>query len=227
MTPTLFLTKAPAQTLLQSAKDAGATITPHTINSPTFRHRAVMGIFPDLEGSKPREDHSILFRLETPATEAPYFLIQSAVPPEPRGTSKIVTKEISLAAPSTGTPVIFTIAINAVRRKSVEKKSGARGYQLSSIPPDHEQTSEPRQTITPWLQDKLARKFSDLQITNHRRDVLSDMNKESGSTRSLQIDTIDGVAVVNDPEALQQALQLGIGRGKAYGCGLLTIRTLS
>ena len=35
--------------------------------------------------------------------------------------------------------------------------------------------------------------------------------------------TFDGLLTVKDPDAFRRALTQGIGRGKAYGCGLLTI----
>ena len=39
----------------------------------------------------------------------------------------------------------------------------------------------------------------------------------------LSIATFEGVLEVSDPQALRHAVVNGIGRGKAYGCGLLTL----
>jgi CRISPR system Cascade subunit CasE len=39
--------------------------------------------------------------------------------------------------------------------------------------------------------------------------------------------TFDGKMVVTDPKALKSAMTMGIGPGKAYGCGLLTLAALS
>lgn len=47
-----------------------------------------------------------------------------------------------------------------------------------------------------------------------------------GSTVTLSTATYDGALVVTDPAALRRALINGIGRGKAYGCGLLTLAEL-
>ena len=33
----------------------------------------------------------------------------------------------------------------------------------------------------------------------------------------------DGIGVVTDPDALRAAVLTGIGRGKSYGCGLLSL----
>lgn len=43
------------------------------------------------------------------------------------------------------------------------------------------------------------------------------------STVTLAVATFDGIARVTDSSALRVALTQGIGRGKAYGCGLLTL----
>ena len=43
-------------------------------------------------------------------------------------------------------------------------------------------------------------------------------------SRALQIDTFDCTGVVTDSQALEHIMHAGIGRAKAYGCGLLTAR---
>ena len=44
------------------------------------------------------------------------------------------------------------------------------------------------------------------------------------STVTLRQAQFDGTLTVTDVESLQGALINGIGRGKGYGCGLLTLR---
>lgn len=45
---------------------------------------------------------------------------------------------------------------------------------------------------------------------------------------TLQIDDIDGVALAGESESLHSFLATGgVGREKAYGCGLLSIRALA
>ena len=45
----------------------------------------------------------------------------------------------------------------------------------------------------------------------------------SGHQVTLRTATFEGVLTVSDPERFRQSLVSGIGRAKAYGCGLLTI----
>ncbi|MDY3128291.1 MAG: type I-E CRISPR-associated protein Cas6/Cse3/CasE [Corynebacterium sp.] len=221
MTNTVFLTKAPAHSLLQTARQASAKVNANSLDSPTFRHRAVMGLFPSFDDANPRSRANILFRLETPATEAPYFLIQSSIEPAQDETGEIVTKEVETALPEVGSTVVFRIAVNAIRRESFTNASGKRSYRITPVPADHEETE--LNTISTWLSNKLSPAFAELEITNHRRNVLSDGRSHS---MTVQVDSIDGVATVGDSTALAAALRDGVGREKAYGCGLLTIRPL-
>ena len=49
-------------------------------------------------------------------------------------------------------------------------------------------------------------------------------DKNNGkNTVSIRAVTFEGVLVVTDADIFREALTRGIGRGKAYGCGLLTI----
>lgn len=223
MPSTFFLTKAPAHALLMAAQEASAKVTPYSLNSPTFRHRAVMGLFPSFDDNNPRSHADILFRLDTPAGQAPYFLIQSAVAPTITGFPEIITKEIALDPPAPSTPVSFRLSVNAIRRESFTNASGKRAYKVRPVPADHELTEIP--TLTPWLAQKLAPALTDIEITNHRRTVLKDPRQQGRMT--LQIDDIDGVALAGESESLHSFLATGVGREKAYGCGLLSIRALA
>lgn len=224
MITTRYLTKAPAHTLLSVAAESARRVSPASLNSPTFRHRAVMGLFPAFDDANPRSAAEILFRLETPAGQAPYFLIQSATEPTVSNYPDIVTKQVELQAPPTGTSVSFRISLNAIRRETFTNASGKRSYKVKPIPLDHEDTE--RTTFGPWLAQKLSPALDAVEVTTHRRAVLKDPKAEKGRM-TLQIDAVDGIAVVHDTTALVSILTTGIGREKAYGCGLLSIRALS
>ena len=47
--------------------------------------------------------------------------------------------------------------------------------------------------------------------------------KRGSSRVTLALATFEGVLEVTDPDALRHGLVHGIGRGKAYGCGLMTL----
>jgi CRISPR system Cascade subunit CasE len=62
-------------------------------------------------------------------------------------------------------------------------------------------------------------------------DVVSNewkrFRKSDGSFVEIRIVTFEGVLTVTDTAALRMALTNGIGRAKAYGCGLLTLARIA
>jgi CRISPR system Cascade subunit CasE len=47
--------------------------------------------------------------------------------------------------------------------------------------------------------------------------------KREGRVVTISVATFEGVLVVSDAELFVQTLRSGLGRSKAYGCGLLTL----
>ncbi len=56
-------------------------------------------------------------------------------------------------------------------------------------------------------------------------DSLNFGRRTGGHHRRVRIDTatIRGVLTIDDPEAARSTLINGIGRARAYGCGLITL----
>ncbi|WP_158268676.1 type I-E CRISPR-associated protein Cas6/Cse3/CasE [Corynebacterium yudongzhengii] len=215
---TLYLTKVPVHSLLNRQVSNGNKTW--DINSPRFRHRAVMGLFGEL-GQSPRQSNSILFRLDRVPGQTPFFLVQSDIQPTNiADVDGVETRELG-QVPGAGQTVVFRIAVNAIRRKTIEE-AGRKKTRTSSVPYDHDEGARARgeTALTPWLENKLAGALTQMQVTNHVRDVL----RESKKGMALQVDTIDGVGVVDDPETLAHLIHAGVGREKSYGCGLLSVR---
>lgn len=168
-------------------------------------HRAVMALFPATlpgEPSSRRATSGILYRVDdTPAGK--FVLVQSAVPvthPTPGSVSKDMTGRIT---PTAGT-VRFRLAVNAVRRSHRDR----RPIDVPVALPE----------LVNWVEGKLTPALTAVEIFNAVRAV----NRAPGS-RILQVDTVDGIATVGSADALQALVTLGVGRSKAYGCGLLTV----
>lgn len=221
--PQLYLTKAPVHALLDRG-DVAKSPRGWDIDSPTFRHRAVMGLFDKIEG---RAESGILFRLDRVAGQAPYFLVQSAVEPAvPEGISGVEVREFEPPRLAEGQPVSLRVAVNAVRRKT-EEVGGKKKTRVTSVPFDFDEEALEAgdTTVSPWLARKLSPALRELEVVNHVRDVLKDPQAKGGS-KALQVDTVDAIAVVADPAALDELIRKGVGREKAYGCGLLSVRGL-
>ena len=219
MTSTIYLTKYPLRDAL-ALNPENKPRKGWDANDPQFRHRAVMGIFGQFDESSPREHAGILFRLEFLPGNEPFFLIQSLVKPEFASTNTVI-KEINVPEFLQGSTVRFRIAINAIRRT----KSPDGRTPTVPVPFDSEYAEFPHlSTMTSWLQEKLSPALSEVSILNHQREVIGvSRNGERVSQRTVQIDTVDGFAVVADPQALQNMITSGIGRAKSYGCGLLSV----
>lgn len=226
MTATVFLTKVPVHSLLSRRINKKKSFVPSSIDSPLFRHRAVMSLFGEFDAN-PRQTGKILFRVDFTAGHPPYFLIQSSVEPvhlgELRGAE---SRTVELFDLEPGQPVVFRVAVNAVRRKR-EQHDGKMKTIVTPVPYDQEidAIKQGRTTITPWIQNKLAGALKEVQLVNHQREVLKATERES-SRMAIQVDVLDGAALVDDPEALNRLILEGVGREKAYGCGMLSVKAI-
>lgn len=83
-----------------------------------------------------------------------------------------------------------------------------------------ERPSTPERSLQRVL-EALSGAVGDVSVLDMTRDTVR------GDRRALTIDTIDAIGVVEDHAELERLLREGIGRAKAYGCGMLTVRGLS
>jgi CRISPR system Cascade subunit CasE len=68
----------------------------------------------------------------------------------------------------------------------------------------------------------------ELVVHNKRDLAFHKRDAASGKLLGVRLATVtyDGLLRVTDPDALRRTLTTGLGRGKAYGCGLLTLAPL-
>nr|WP_231139737.1 type I-E CRISPR-associated protein Cas6/Cse3/CasE [Corynebacterium pseudotuberculosis] len=183
---------------------------PHwDIDDPVFRHRAVMALFPEHQSDNARADSNILFRLEVLPGQEPYFFIQSSIKPSNHNLDKhIETRQVDLMSPEAGTPIEFRLSINAVRRKTIDAAKDAKRKIKTTCLPLDALSSDPTETSAgQWVKEKLSPALENIDIVRHGRQVLgANRNGKKTSTRTVQVDTIDGFAHVKDPAELQKIL---------------------
>lgn len=199
-------------------------------------HRAVMRLFaPRLAGSPERRRHAagILYRVDVAANgdgiPDPTILVQSLVRPEvvPPVARSIEVSE-SAWTPATGAHVIFRVAVNPVRRTTryfvdaAKKKPAPPGTRTRHA----RQTSSavPVGEIADLIFRKTGGALTDVDVISHLRDTTE--TRRGRAFHRVIVDTVDAVATVDDPTALDRVRREGVGRAKAYGCGLLTIKRL-
>ena len=116
----------------------------------------------------------------------------------------------------TGDRRLFRLTANPVIAKSAG--SGARGSILAHVTTDWQEK---------WLLDRSAKNgFSigpdDFSVV-HNEWVRFKKGNDHGRIVTFCTVTFEGTLTVSDASLFHEALKNGIGREKAYGCGLLTV----
>lgn len=166
-------------------------------------HRAVMSLFPrQLPGSEDRRrtESQILYRVE-PTGGHHRVLIQSALKPSAGESRHIDTFHNSLVVDER---IMFRTQVNPVR---VQSRTGRR----SAVP-----SSE----IATWLVPRLHG-ATEVSVIDARPIPLEIHHGE----RSVPLHTVivDGLCTITDPMNFRLALLHGIGKARAFGCGLVTV----
>lgn len=178
----------------------------------TALHHAVMSLFPrDLPGPPDQRRHisNILFRLDTPPTGMPRLLVQATIPLA--RASELPTRDLTplMAALTTGSHIRFWVVLNPVKAAGKDRRWKRTPIVNTLDDPD---------AITQFGLDQLARSgLTSITLTDLPR---TDLVRAKTALWTAQY---DGHALVADPDQLRGAIRAGIGRSKAYGCGLLSI----
>lgn len=159
-------------------------------------HQAVMSLFPvSLPGTENmrRVNTNILF-----AVDGTRIIIRSDIEPTrvPVTAKTVRTPLEDVAEP--GDIIRFRVTVNAVRR--------LRGGGTAPVA-----------DIDSWIEQRLSSALDEVTVLAHERSVV-----HSGHS-PLQLDVVDGQAVVTDVLELQRLMREGVGRGRAFGCGLLLV----
>ncbi|ACU36587.1 type I-E CRISPR-associated protein Cas6/Cse3/CasE [Actinosynnema pretiosum subsp. pretiosum] len=191
-------------------------------------HRTVMSGYPRVEdGSPARQTHGVLWRLDaTPAGYTQY--VQSLTRPDWTGlpetllTSPAEVRSLDplLDAIEPGRVLAFRLLANATK-DSVPAEPGGRGLRVAHRTPEAQVS---------WLARKGQRHGFALR---DRPDGVPDvtlwsaprMTGRKKAGRPITVDAVrfDGHLVVTDADELREAVGSGIGRAKAYGCGMLSL----
>lgn len=178
----------------------------------TAVHRRVMSLVPDGLGEKPRHHAGVLFRLDHTIT-GPVLLIQTTLPPDPTrlpdGYGTTDTRDVSplLKALTTGMAVHYRIAANASKR-AWKGDSAGKIVALSGEPAEQ------------WWQRKANGVGLDLR---HLRAQPQPAARGRAVPVRHAITLFEGQAVISDADQVRAAVLAGIGRGRSFGCGLLSV----
>jgi CRISPR system Cascade subunit CasE len=176
-------------------------------------HQRIMQSFPDEQRNHPRDDWNILFRQEI---ENDVVLVQSGIEPDwsklPQGyLSDCAAKpwDLEAAQLNAGRMFQFRLRANPSKRDNQTRKTIGLFHRSDQLA---------------WLERQANRCGFKL----HGIDVIPSSNifgvKDNGSS-PIRITTAlyQGILEVTEPLQFIAVIQQGVGRGKSYGCGLLSI----
>jgi CRISPR system Cascade subunit CasE len=171
-------------------------------------HTKVMQLFGDLgHDDQVRLRAGILFRLE-PELGTGRVLVQSTDPTIDEALRRVDLGGV-LSQLRTGQRVGLRLKVNAA--KTANRTAGGQVHQTRVV-------LEPGE-IAGWVENKLQAAFSAVTIA----EITTGLERQRKTP--LAVATIDALATVGDPEVLAQLVGTGIGKAKAFGCGLLTLRS--
>lgn len=201
-------------------------------------HQLLWQLFPDHDGTRP-----FLFRQEmeegevgqqqTPKGLPLFYVLSDREPTASQGPLEVQCKSF---APSfaTGDQLAFRLRANPTVAKSVAGKRGQRADVLMAAKKPFspgQRTSDEcvkamDQAARDWLQARAEgagfRLTVDPVVAGYRQHALN----KPGRRDAIQFSSVDyeGLLEVADPGRLIEALSHGLGRAKAFGCGLLLLR---
>lgn len=214
-------------------------------------HRTIMSAFPaTASGGKARAQWGVLYRVDTHRSPARItLLVQSRVKPDwsrlepgylapvPEGVDNPACKAVGAAYDSlkTGARLVFRLKANPTRK--VDTRSGPDGQRRNG----RRVLVLGEETQIEWLRRKGEQSGFEVLTVRHKPEVPSVYAKPegklighrrrdgdaSGQDKWAQLTfasvVFEGLLRITDEDRFRQALQNGIGSGKAYGFGLLSV----
>jgi len=188
-----------------------------------FLHKTLMRLVPDHLGDQPRRAAGLLFRLEE-ATD-PVLLVQTADHPDldalPARYGSVEQRDL--------TPMHHALAPGLTVHYRITAAPVVRPARTTPHPVTGDRRGRPKPLFgadaLAWWHRQAAQTGLDLHTATatprtFHRNLRANPDKPD---LRLALTRFDGTATVTDPAALRTALTAGIGRGKPYGAGLLTL----
>lgn len=187
-------------------------------------HELVMSGFPAVATEQPRHELGVLYRVEQGAGGIIPVLVQSADEPtwaiEDPAVRTGVAKPLAQLAARFVPGARFRFRLRANPSKRVPVRALEDGRQ-SKNGPRVELVSD--EACLEWLARRGA--SDGFEIISARVDARLPLLGRGNSGRQITVASrlFEGILLVRDPEAFGNAFTAGIGPGKAFGCGMLSL----
>lgn len=208
------------------------------LSSPQMLHAAVMSSFAEVP-HQGADGPRVLWRLDRNSRAETYLYIASPTRPdlthlvEQAGwptTGRWQTHPYGpfLSRLSAGDQWAFRLTANPVH--TARRKDGEPTKITAHIGPRHQlrwllqrQEAAGFKVVEKPSERRLVPEGDDHEVIIHDRRQLAFRKRGSSKPVTLVTVTFDGRLEIVDPDAFRRTLTQGLGRAKAYGCGLMTL----
>ncbi len=171
-------------------------------------HNTVMNVFSGIAGDSKRQQGNILYRTVF-TSENPHLLIQSTMQPTniPSDSAIITIPENAWHLP-TGTLVVGQATYQPIARNRNNRKVTVRSMEESKE----------------WACNKMtAAALTEMTVIDHQRHRTNARSRNPQHPETtIHVDNITFIATIANSEEFEEFRLRGLGRGKNYGCGLIT-----
>jgi CRISPR system Cascade subunit CasE len=187
-------------------------------------------LFPD----EPDAKRDFLYRAEQQEGWPVYYVLSKR---EPVNTDNLfsINKKVFNPVITMGLQLSFDVRVNPVVARKVDgKKNGVhhdvlmdakKKAERENYTPDQTENLK-KEYITKWLADRSENAGFTINPDDLRIDAYRQHRALKKTAKPLQYSTVDycGILTVTDIEKFKNTLFNGLGRSKAFGCGLLLIK---
>lgn len=204
--------------------DASRWEVVHDLGNRDRLHKKVMRLFPEVDAQDPRRRMGILFRLEKDR-----MLLQSSTPPDPAraapGYRVLTTKDVTEAYARVRTGREYRFRLDANTSWRVDEQGHAPA-DIEWIPNADVQVKKAQRRVgcgsyperARWFEQRMG--FIGARPGIYFMESLPLLQVKGGV---LEATRFDGHLEILDLERFRRALHDGVGQGKAYGLGMLSL----
>jgi CRISPR system Cascade subunit CasE len=199
-------------------------------------HRTVMSAFPQFTGVPARKEASVLYRLEASEQAEPFLLVQSVLEPD---WGEFLAREYAHDAQVKPVDRQFREGLREGRHLRFRLRANPTRKISRDPRPDGSRTNGTRVELRSesdwiaWLERKGVQHGFRLlsvraapavaDVRSSKEGKIAGTKPENGHALTLFSVLFNGRLVIEDAVRFLEGIQTGIGPGKAYGFGLLSV----
>ncbi|MGB9499444.1 MAG: type I-E CRISPR-associated protein Cas6/Cse3/CasE [Dissulfuribacterales bacterium] len=225
----MYFSRVRLQTDMQNSYIMGAMIS----KDGYFSHQLLWKLFPE----DPDAQRDFIYRQEYKNGTPVYYLVSKRKPVSVLGLADVETKAYTPAV-SQGDHFEFSLRVNPViTRKKGDGKKHKRHDVVMDAKKKLQNIGKPKAMLSEivategamWLSGRAEKKGfffekENLRVDGYHQHCFVKRDKKT----EIKFSTIDfqGFLTVSEPDVFVDTLFTGIGRSKAFGCGLLLVRRI-